>query len=52
MGNEVRKGAEVRVMLYSKGRGEPLVVSSGDVLSKSDPGQTRSGINQSMAGRE
>lgn len=45
----LERGAEVRVMLYSKGHGEPLVVSSGDVLSKSGPGQKRSGVNQSMA---
>lgn len=40
----LERGAGVRIMLYSKGSGEPLV-SSGDVLSKSGPGQKRSGVN-------
>lgn len=36
MGNEVGKGAEIRMMQYSKGSGEPLVVLSSEGCFKQE----------------
>lgn len=49
VGDETGKGAEVRSMQFSTGSGEPLVVLSSIILSKSGPGRKRGRLAQSGA---